>query len=289
VRTVLLFLLTACLVSVAVPASALTVMDDFGVELRLDRPAQRVISLSPHLTELMYSIGAGDRLVGSVRGSDFPLEAAGIPEIGDASGLDFERILHSQPDIVLAWGSGNRSVDIARLRALGLRVLVLEPRRLEDISRHLRLLGDLTSLDGKAQAVALELERRVDALRERYAGRAPVRVLFEIWHRPLFTVNGDHIISKVLRLCAARNIFTDLPRLAGEVSLEQALVMDPDAIVVGSEADDAGVKNWTAFSYLKAVRTGNVFTVSADLITRQTPRIVDAAERMCAVLDKARH
>jgi iron complex transport system substrate-binding protein len=289
VRTVLLFQLTACLLCVAVPASALTVMDDFGVELRLDRPAQRVISLSPHLTELLYSIGAGDRLVGSVRGSDFPVEAAGIPEIGDASGLDFERILHSRPDIVLAWGSGNRSVDIARLRTLGLRVLVLEPRRLEDISRHLRLLGDLTSLDGKAQALALELERRVDALRASYAGRAPVRVLFEIWHRPLFTVNGDHIISKVLRVCSAQNIFADLPRLAGEVSLEQALVMDPDAIVVGSEADDAGVKNWTAFSYLKAVRTGNVFTISADLITRQTPRIVDAAEHMCAVLHKARH
>jgi iron complex transport system substrate-binding protein len=295
VCTVLPFLLRVILLFVAVPASALTVagdltvMDDLGVELRLDRPAQRVISLSPHLTELMYSIGAGDRLVGTVLGSDFPAEAAALPEIGDASGLDFERILHSQPDLVLAWGSGNRSVDIVRLRALGLRVLLLEPQRLEDIPRHLRLLGDLTDMGERAQAVAREFERRVDALRDRYAGRAAVRVLFEIWHRPLFTVNRDHIISKVLGLCAAQNIFADLPGLAGEVSMEQVLVLDPDAIVVGSEADDAGVKNWTAFSYLKAVRTGNVFTVSADLITRQTPRILDAAERMCAGLDEARH
>jgi iron complex transport system substrate-binding protein len=264
-------------------------VDDSGVELRLDAPAQRVISLSPHLTELMYSIGAGDRLVGAVRGSNFPLEAAGIPEIGDASGLDFERILRSRPDFVLAWGSGNRPVDIARLRALGLRVLVLEPQRLEDIPRHLRLLGDLTGLGRQAQTVARGLEGRVDALRGRYAGRAPVRVLFEIWHRPLFTVNGDHIISKVLGLCAAQNIFADLPRLAGEVSMEQVLVMDPDAIVVGSEADDAAVNNWMEFAYLKAVRTGNVFAVSADLITRQTPRIADAAERMCAGIDKVRH
>lgn len=294
-RAVLPFLLRVILLFVAMPASALTVgddltvMDDLGVELRLDRPVQRVISLSPHLTELMYSIGAGDRLVGTVLGSDFPAEAAALPEIGDASGLDFERILHSQPDLVLAWGSGNRSVDIARLRALGLRVLVLEPQRLEDIPRHLRLLGDLTGLGERAQAVAREYDRRVDALRGRYAGRAAVRVLFEIWHRPLFTVNRDHIISKVLGLCAAQNIFADLPGLAGEVSMEQVLVLDPDAIVVGSEADDAGVKNWTAFSYLKAVRTGNVFTVSADLITRQTARIVDAAERLCAGIDKVRH
>ena len=288
-RTAHLFLLPLILLSVAVAAAALSVADDSGVELRLDRPAQRVISLSPHLTEMMYSIGAGGRLVGTVRGSDFPVEAAALPEIGDASGLDFERILHSRPDLVLAWGSGNRSVDIARLRALGMPVLVLEPQRLEDVPRHLRLLGDLTGLGGQAQAVAREFEKRIGALRDRYAGRARLRVLFEIWHRPLFTVNGDHIISKVLELCAARNVFAGLGQLAGEVSVEQVLVLDPDAIVVGSEADDAGVKNWMGFDYLKAVRTGNVFTVSADLITRQTPRIVDAAERMCAGLDKARH
>src|SRR5258708_8449290 len=114
-------------------------MDDSGIELWLDRPAQRVISLSPHLTELMYSIGAGDRLAGVVRGSDFPAEAAGLPEIGDASGLDFERILYARPDFGLAWGSGNRSVDIARLRALGLLALVLEPRHLAALTAPLRV------------------------------------------------------------------------------------------------------------------------------------------------------
>jgi len=289
VRTVLLFGLPAFFLSAAMAASALTVMDDLGIELRLDRPARRVVPLSPHLTELMYSIGAADRLAGVVRGSDFPAEAAALAEVGDASGLDFERILHLRPDLVLAWGSGNRSVDIARLRSLGLRVLVLEPRRLEDIPRHLRLLGDLTGLGDRAQAVAREFERRVDALRGRYAGRSEVRVLFEIWHRPLFTVNGEHIISKVLGLCAAQNIFAGLPRLASEVALEQVLLLDPDAIVVGSEADDAGVNNWAKFPYLKAVRTGNVFSVSADLITRQTPRLIEAAELLCAGLDKARH
>jgi len=288
VRAILSFGLPAFFLSAATPASALSVMDDFGIELRLDRPAQRVIPLSPHLTELMYSIGAADRLVGVVRGSDFPAEAAALAQVGDASGLDFERILHLRPDLVLAWGSGNRVVDIARLRSLGLRVLVLEPRRLEDIPRHLRLLGDLTGLVDQAQAVAREFERRVDALRDRYAGRSGVRVLFEIWHKPLFTVNGEHIISKVLELCAAQNIFAGLPRLASEVAVEQVLLLDPDAIVVGSEANDAGVNNWAKFPRMKAVRSGNVFSVSADLITRQTLRLIEAAELMCADLDKAR-
>ena len=288
-RTVFFFLLTSFLLPVTVPALALTLVDDSAIELRLDQPAARVISLSPHLTELMYAVGAGGRLVGTVRGSDFPAEAAEIAQIGDAAGLDFERIVNSRPDVVLAWGSGNRPVDLARLRRLGLRVLVMEPQRLEDISRHLRLLGDLTGRVGQAQAVAREFEQRVDALKARYVGRSPVRVMFEIWHRPLFTVNADHVISKVLALCAAQNIFADLPRLAGEVSVEQVLLLDPDVIVVGSEAEDAGIRNWTVYSYLKAARGGNVFSVSADLITRQTPRIIDAAERMCAGVDKARH
>ena len=287
-RKALRFAFLAFCLSVAAPAPALSVTDDFGVELRLDRPAQRVISLSPHLTELMYSIGAGDRLAGVVRGSDFPAEAAALPEVGDASGLDFERILHLRPDLVLAWGSGNRSVDIARLRSLGLQVLVLEPRRLEDIPRHLRLLAELTQRHERAQEVTREFDSRLDAVRRRYAGRSGLRVLFEIWHQPLFTVNGDHIISDVLRLCSAQNIFAGLPRLAGEVSLEQVLLLDPDAIVIGSEAGDAGVKNWLEFPYLKAVRSGSLFAVSADKITRQTPRIVEAAERLCASLDTAR-
>ena len=271
------------------PGAARSVQDDSGDALQFSSPANRVIPLSPHLTELMYSIGAGERLVGAVHGSDYPAAAAGLAQVGDAAGLDFERILALRPDLVLAWGSGNRLVDIARLRALGLRVMVLEPRRLDDIARHLRLLGDVTGLEQQANAAAAAFERRVAELKSRYAGRSRLRVLFEIWHTPLFTVNADHIISHVLRLCEAENMFAGLPRLAGEVSLEQALVLDPDAIVIGSEALDAGIDNWKRFAYLKAVRGGSVFTVSADQITRQTPRIVEAAERVCDGLDKARH
>ncbi|HVY05631.1 MAG TPA: cobalamin-binding protein [Burkholderiales bacterium] len=269
-------------------AFALSIIDDAGNELAFDRPVRRVVSLSPHLTELLYAIGAADTIVGTVRGSDYPAEAATLPEIGDAAGLDFERILQARPDVVLAWSSGNRAVDIERLREIGLGVLELEPRRLEDIARHLRLLGGLTGRAERAGEVAQAFEARIVALRDRFAGRARLRVLFEIWHAPLFTINGDHIISRVIRLCGGENIFAGLPRLAAEISLEQVLAGDPDAIVVGSEAADAGVANWSPFAWMKAVRGGNVFAVSADLITRQTPRIADAAERMCAGIDKAR-
>jgi iron complex transport system substrate-binding protein len=268
--------------------AAVAVIDDRGVVLRRDSPAQRAIALAPHLTELVFAVGAGNRLVGKVRGSDFPPEAQALAEVGDAAGLDFERILALRPDLVLAWGSGNRIADVERLERLGFPVLVLEPRRLEDIPRHMRMLGVLLGTDGRAQTAALAFVSHADRLRGRYRGRPAVSVLFEAWHRPLITVNAEHLISDVLRLCGARNAFGDLSQLAAVVSPEQVLAADPDAIIIGSEAEDAASQGWRRYPYLKSVRTGAIFTVSADLITRQTPRVLDAAEKICTDLDTVR-
>ena len=270
------------------PLAAVDATDDRGTVVRLDQPAHRIISLAPHLTELAFAAGAGGRLVGVVRDSDHPPEARSIEQIGDAAGVDFERVLALHPDLVLAWGSGNRASIVERLRQIGFPVLVLEPRSLDDIPRHLRLLGGLAGTAGQAQAVALAFTQRAAELRRRHRDAAPVNVMFEMWHRPIMTVNGEHIISDVLRLCGARNIFADLPQLAAEISLEQVLMRDPEAIVVGSEAQGAGMPDWRAYPYLKAVRQGRVYTVSPDLITRQTPRILDAAESICDDLDRVR-
>lgn len=267
---------------------AITLIDDRGDSLRMDRPARRIVSLAPHLTELAFAAGAGDRLVGVVRDSDFPPQARTIPQIGDAAGADFERIIALQPDLVLAWGSGNRISVVERLRQLGFPVLVLEPRRLEDIPRHLRMLGALAGTTAQAETAARAFSDRSRALRATYQRGSPVDVMFELWHRPIMTINGDHMISDVLRMCGARNVFADLPQLAAEVSLEQVLVRDPDAIVVGSEAPGAGIADWKAYPYLKAVKRGQVYNVSADLITRQTPRILDAAQIICADIDAVR-
>lgn len=262
--------------------------DDRGVTLRLDQPAHRVIALAPHLAELVYAAGSGSRLVGVVRDSDYPPKVQSVEQVGDAASADFERIVTLQPDLVLAWGSGNRRSIVERLEQLGFPVLVLEPRALDDIPRHLRLLGKLAGTGAQAESAAVAFEQRVRELRLRHRADRVVDVMFEMWHRPIMTVNGDHIISDVLRLCGARNVFADLPRLAGEISLEQVLARDPDAIVVGSEAPGAGIADWQAYPYLKAVKYHRVYSVPPDLIARQTPRILDAAERICADLERVR-
>jgi iron complex transport system substrate-binding protein len=276
------WLALALLLVPALASAAFEVVDDSGAVLRLEHPARRIVSLAPHLTELAFAAGAGANLVGVVRDSDYPPEARAIAQVGDAAGADYERILGLRPDLVLAWGSGNRRVVVERLRALGFPVLVLEPRRLADIARHLRLIGAAAGTPRRAEEAAAAFERRVEALRAAHRGAVPVSVMFELWHRPVMTVNGKHLISDVLGLCGGHNVFADLPRLAGEVSMEQVLARDPEVIVVGSEA--AGVEDWKGFAGLRAVAGGHVYAVSADLITRQTPRTLDAVEAICAAL-----
>ena len=281
--------LTFLLLCLSFAASgAIEVVDDRGATLSLEQPARRVISLAPHLTELMFAAGAGGRLVGVVRDSDFPPQARAIARIGDAAGADFERMIALQPDLVLAWGSGNRASVVERLRQLGFAVLVLEPRVLEDIPRHIGMLGMLAGTSAAAGDAVRAFSQRSARLRARYEHARPVNVMFEMWHRPIMTVSGEHMISDVLRMCGSRNVFADLPQLAAEISLEQVLIRDPEVIVVGSEAAGAGIADWKDYPYLKAVGNGRVYNVSADLITRQTPRILDAAEQICSDLERVR-
>lgn len=275
-----------CAATVAT-AAPLDLVDDDGRHWPFSRPPQRVVALAPHLTELVFAAGGGERMVGAAQGSDYPDAARALPETGNSSGIDLERVLWLQPDLVLAWGSGNRAVDLDRLRRLGLAVVVLEPRRLEDIPRHLRLLGQVLGTLPVAEAAARGFEARQAGLEDRYGRAAPVDVLFEIWPQPLMTVNGAHLISDLLRLCGGRNVFAGLPQLSSAVSLESVYRIDPRAIVIASGAHDAAA-HWQRHARLSAVRNGHVFQVPADLVSRQTPRVLEAAETVCADLERVR-
>ncbi len=273
-----------CTVAIA-PAAPVAIVDDQGQHWQFSRPPQRVVALAPHLTELVFAAGGGGRMVGAAQGSDYPESARALPEIGDSSGFDLERVLSLRPDLILAWGSGNRAADLDRLRHLGQTVMVLEPRRLDDVPRHLRLLGRVLGTRPAAEAVSRGFEARQARLQQRYRNAAPVSVLFEVWPQPLMTVNGAHLISDVLGLCGGRNVFADLPQLSAAVSMETVLRIDPQAIVIGS---GAAAVHWQRYPGLAAVRNGHVFQVPPDLISRQTPRVLDAADMICADLERVR-
>ena len=262
-----------------------------GQTLVLDAPAQRIVSLAPSLTELAYAAGAGERLVGAVVYSDYPAPARRLPAVGNANRIDLEAVLALQPDVVLAWGSGNPPAQLARFRQLGIPVFIAEPHSLDDIALLLERIGVLAGTRARADQAAREFRTRRDALRAQYSDRPVVRVFYEVWHRPLMTVNGEHTISAVIRLCGGRNVFADLPQLSGQVTLEAVLAADPEAIVAGGGTDAARpgwLGHWQRWPRLRAVRNAHIFHIPPDLIHRHSPRILDGAERMCELLEQVR-
>jgi iron complex transport system substrate-binding protein len=273
----------------SVRAEPVVLIDDRGVTVRLAAPATRVITLAPHLTEIAYAAGAGQKLVGVARYSDFPDAARHLPRIGDAARVDIERILMLGPDLVLAWKSGNQAGDIARLERLGYMVFVTEPARLFDVPRIIRSVGVLTGTTGVARGVAAAFESEIESLRTKFSGGRNVPVFYEIWHRPLLTVNGAHMISDVLLLCGGVNVFAHTPVLTPAVSMEAVLAAQPEAIVGGSSAVDAQKfsAQWRSYR-IPALNNLPLVYVSPDEIQRATPRIAAGARAVCAGLEKVR-
>ena len=271
--------------------AAMQQVDERGKVLTLSKPATRIISLAPHITELVFAVGAGGKLVGVSSYSDYPPAAKRISVIGDGGKIDLERVVQLRPDLVIAWQSGNHIGDIAQLERLGIPVFVTEPRRLVDIPKLLRTFGQLTGNAGQAEQSAAAFEKIKHALASRYSNAAPVSVFYEIWHQPLMTVNSDHMISDVISLCGGRNIFGSVRLLTPTVSMESVLAADPQAIIAsGALYQDAGAwQDWLRFKHLSAVKHHHLFLIHPDLIQRQTPRILQGAELICRQLDQVRH
>ncbi len=285
-----LLLPVICLLPATVLAE-IRVTDDTGRALSLEQPARRIVSLAPYLTELLFAAGAGDSVVGVSGFSDYPPAARAIQRIGTGAGLDLERIVALQPDLVVAWLSGNPADQVERLHRLGLTVFRSEPRTLEDIGTTLSRLGELAATREQAQSALHTFRQRLAVLRRRNAGKSPVDVFYQAWGRPLMTVNDDHVISDVIRLCGGRNVFAGLARLAPQVGIEAVLVRDPQVIIAttGSAGDADGLDQWRRWSGVRAVANSHLYTIDDDLLVRHTPRILDGAEQLCGILDQVRN
>lgn len=269
----------------------LGLIDDRGRSIRLDLFANRIVSLSPSITELVFSAGAGSKLVGASRYSNYPDEAQSVPDIGDASGLDFERILALKPDLVIAWRSGNSGVDIGKLEKLGLTVFAAEAARLEDIPRLLRAVGTLAGTYAQAESAAGAYEEELQQIKRRYGTRNKISVFQLIWDQPLMTVNARHMASDIINICGGVNVFASTPSLTQVVSEEDLLMADPDAIVTSVSlklGDTDAHARRRRFSQISAVRNNHIFFVQPDLINRQTVRTLGAVKAVCAQLESVR-
>lgn len=266
----------------AAAAGEWRVVDDRGIAVSLSAPAQRIVTLAPSLAELVFAAGAGEKLVGVSAWSDFPAAAKTLPQIGNYGKIDMERLLQLRPDLVIAWRSGNAPGDLARLERLGVPLYVSEAQHLDDIARHISAIGQLAGSAAQAQEAAAAFRGALRELAQRHAAARPVTVFYQLWHQPLMTVNGRHLIGEALRLCGGANPYAALPAPTPTISLESLLAADPVAIVGADTAD------WLRYPQLQAVRHGRLFAVHPDLLQRATPRMLEGVRQMCAALERAR-
>ena len=271
------------------PAAPVSVVDSAGNKVELATAAQRIVSLAPHATELVFAAGAGARLVGVLAPADWPPQAAAVPTVGDSRFLDLERIVALRPDLAVAWPYV-APAQLARLRDLGVGVYLSDPHTPDAIADDLERLGALAGTGETASRAAILFRARLAALRAREQGVSRVRVFYEIWHQPLYTVGGAHLISAAIDLCGGENVFAALSLPAPSVSVEAVLAAAPDAIVAGTDGAVRPVwlDAWDAWGSVPAVQRRNVFVVDANLLHRAGPRFVEGAESLCSLLDRAR-
>ncbi len=285
------FVLAATLaLGCAAHAAEIRLTDDSGRSVSLAKPARRIVSLAPHITELLFAAGAGADVVGTVAYTDYPAAAQRIPHIGDSAQLDLERIIALKPDLIVVWLHGNSQRQLDRLLEIGIPVFYNEPHRLDDIARSIEQFGQLAGAESIALSAASVFRAREAEIRASYAGRRPVTVFYQIWDKPLMTINGDHLISDVIRLCGGKNVFAALTQAVPVISTEAVVTADPEAIFgATTEANPKGNLNgWQNWPRINAVAHGNLFGITADLISRYTLRILEGAQKMCKDLDAAR-
>jgi iron complex transport system substrate-binding protein len=279
IRSVILWLCWA----LPAQAAAIRLVDDTGFSLELARPPQRIVSLTPHLTEMLFAVGAGPQVVGVDSASDYPAAARGLPRVGDYSRINFERVLALKPDLVVVWVGGNRAADIHALRKMGLPVLHTQASRIDDVARLLRLIGQASGHAGQGDAAAGDFSARLAALGRQYAHAETVPVFYQVWDHPIMTVGGTHWISDALALCGARNVFADIKAASPVVSREAVLRRAPELILGGSDAPDLR-QQWQRFASLPAVKNQAFVRVDADRLHRPTPRLIEGVAGLCAAV-----
>lgn len=250
----------------------------------------RIIALAPHIVEMLFEIGVGKQIVATTQSSDYPIQANEIPRVGNYARLKIEQILAYQPDLIIAWKTGNPSDDLAKLKQLGLNIVYSDPVALEDIAKELRWLGQLTGAKQQAEIKAKAFETELAKLRQQYQQQRPVSVFYELWARPLTTVANEAWPQQHIKLCGGSNLFdgskTDYP----QISLEQVVVKAPQLIIQPMSAGEPNPDaiNWQLWPLIPAVKNSQFIQPNSDKLHRMTSRLLPELTSLCQQIDKSR-
>jgi ABC-type Fe3+-hydroxamate transport system substrate-binding protein len=260
-----------------------TVQDDLGRTVQLPARVERAVSLAPSLTEMIFAVGAGDRLVGVTTYCNFPKEALAIQKVGDTQTPNIETIIALKPEVVFVSTASQLEAFMKTLEEQNIAVFVTDPKNLADVYRD---LARFSSMFGTSQHAALLIEGligRVDSVEEELQGEKPVRVFLQISKDPLYTIGKESFMTDLIEMAGGVSVTKDVATAYPTLSKETALALNPDAIILSDSEDNREPND--VFKNSSAVKNGRVLRVNADIISRPGPRLVDAVEQIARELD----
>lgn len=281
-------LLLACGGGSRTPERAvLRAVDDAGDTVTLARPASRIVSLAPATTELIFALGAGDRVVGRSPYDDWPAAALDVPVVSEGIGLNLEGIVAARPDLVVVYPSSANASAVARLRTLGIATFQARTDRVSDILRLANRLGTLTGRGQTADSLGRAIERELAAATAPPAADTAALFLL-VWDQPPITVGSESYLSEVMRRAGGRNIFADLTAPSAPVSIEAVAARDPDFILTSSDAGVPAFAERAEWQAVEAVRERRFVSIAGSEFGRPGPRTPDAIRKLRRRLDAAR-
>lgn len=251
----------------------------------------RIITLAPHIVEMLFNLGIGDSVIATTEHSDFPEQANSIPRVGNYARLKIEKILAYEPDLIIAWRTGNPIDDLERLEKLGLNIIYSDPKTLSDVAKELRLLGKYTNTNERAEALAKTYELKLDRLKKSFANKGPITVFYELWSTPLTTISNNSWPQQLMNVCGATNPFvnsiTDYP----QIGLEQVVLAKPELIIqpMSKGEPNPNAVNWFQWNEIPASKHKQLIKPNSDKLHRMTPRLLNELEKLCISIDDSRN
>jgi vitamin B12 transport system substrate-binding protein len=242
---------------------------------------ERVVSLAPSLSEIVVELGSADLLVGVLDAGERPAELKDLPSVGRYGQLDMEQLLSLKPDLLLLWPGSVGPAQREQLKRLNIPTYVAEPHNLEQLTAQIEAIASQLGRPERGVSLAENLRQRLDSLRQRYRRDVPLRVFYQVWDRPLYTVGGGQIISDALEVCGARNVFADLTLPAPQVSIEAVLQRNPEVILA---SDQAQLDAWKAWPQVAAVAQGQLLLVTDKGLERPSGQMIEATAKLCQVI-----
>ena len=287
---ILVLLLAACArAPERAPAAGAALVDDFGDTLALAAPPARIVSLNPTTTEILFALGAGPRVVGRSRWDLWPDSARLVPEAGDGIRPNVEAVLARRPDLVMLYASNDNRAAAERFRAAGVATWAIKVDSIAEFARAVEQVGRITGDTARARLTRDTVLRALDSVRAATRGRTPRAVVWHVWDEPLIVIGGGSYMNELVEIAGGRNVFADAGEPSPQVSMEEILRRDPDAVLAGPDGARR-LSNDPIWRTLPAVRERRILVVDTVLVGRPSVRLGEAARSLARLLhpDSAR-